>query len=323
MEELNFFRGINHKIDKYIEGLSSQHKEKQRFQKIKPQNITLNKHECRQLLLMQTQAKQLPVIFSQSKQGEKKITNRKRNKIDITKSNKNELLEILKSLMIQYINCDKKFKMIQNSCDRLKILIKDIYKNDLIVKTIKEKIIIFGNLLSIPIVNNKKNIHFSQQIHYGIIPYYNREQHSFLENIYSANKHILYLSEDELSENEYLLYSILKSIKYFCPDLIHPQYKTLTFHNMYNLYNTYQSIVNLIVEKFPEVTIVIKEVGLRTKLTPKFKRYIFINNNPNTKKRIYLLKSIYHKEENEYTTYHVINKKITDYVQLQRDQIID
>lgn len=323
MEELNFFRGINSKIDTYIQSLGPQQKEKQKSQKIKPKNITLDRHESKQLLLMQTQTKQVPLTFSQSKQGEMKIKNSRKNEINITKRNKNELLDILKSLMMQYIDSQKKLKTGRNYYDRLQNLVQDIYKNDLIVKTIKEKIIIFGNLLSIPIINNKKKVHFSQQIHYGIVSYYNRAQHSFLENIYSANKHILYLSEDDLSENEYLLYSILKSIKYFCPDLIHPQYKTLTFHNMYNLYHTYQSIVNLIVEKFPEITIFIKEVGFRTKLTPKFKRYIIINNNPNSKKRIYLLKSIYHKGGDEYTTYHVLNKNITEYVPLERNEIIE
>lgn len=322
MEELNFFRGINSKIERYIQGQNPQKNEKQTSQKIKPQNITLDRDESRQLLFMQTQAKQAPLTFSQSKQGELKGKKNRKNEINITKSNKNELLDILKSLMIQYINSRKKLKTSQNNRDTLQQLIENIHKNDMIIKTIKDKIMIFANLLSIPIVNYKKNVNFSIQARSQIIPYYNRAQHSFLENIYSANKHILYLSEDDLSENEYLLYSILKSIKYFCSDLIHPQYKTLTFRNMFNLYHTYQSIVNLIVEKFPEITIVIKEVGFRKSLTPKFKRYIIINNNPKSKKRIYLLKSIYHKGEDEYTTYHVLNKNITEYVPLERDEIL-
>ena len=203
--------------------------------------------------------------------------NKEYQHLNITHLKKNELFEILKNVMLQFLQKKKlpssRFKKLLDNCDA-----KQITK-----KVMKEKIMNFAKLLSIPMVYHKKTTRFEDQSRTVTKPHYNLKQTSMLKNIFKENNDISFTLHDtsKLTEEKYLLYCILASIKFYYPNLIPHRFKCFTFLNIYQIvqpknYSDIQSFVRII---FPSIFFVIQENGYnKLDERKKFSRYIFIND---------------------------------------------
>lgn len=293
MEQYNFFKGLNFIIDGEIKKLQVQQTKKQgksiwdpaffdppksqqqKIPTIKPSKSILEspKHEKKIPTKKWQKSLLCKLNFLKKKSTDKQLKNVTSNEIDITHLKKNVLFEIMKEIMFEYLK--------RNHNLSLENIVIHLNENEIMTKTIKEKIILFGELLSIPVVYRKKNIKFQNQIRTNIIPYYNLKQKVNLDRLYEQNNLVAFTFPNNivLFETQYFLYCILKSIKILFPETIPIKYNCLTFENIYQLLSSksYSSVTNFLTETFPGIVFIIKEIGFSSKNNPKFFRYIFIN----------------------------------------------
>jgi arsenate reductase-like glutaredoxin family protein len=278
MEQYNFFKGIHPEIDEEILKIQSRQKEKKSSKK--QQKTIWN-----------------PSFFDSSSQEESKTyrSTKKKEETNITHLKKDELSQIMKNVMLQFLESKRM------SINKLENLIKNMDTKKITKKSMKDKIILFSKLLSIPIVFQEKKIRFDVPSQISVTPHYNRKENLFLKKIYEMNNVIHFRLENisNLQEAQYFLYCLLKSIKIYYPNLIPQQYKCLTFLNIYQLVHptNYKDVVHFLKETFPTIFFIIQELGLKNK-KEKFNRYLFINEPETTQKKNdnYILKELHNHE---------------------------
>lgn len=288
MDQFNFFKGFNPEIDKVILKLQSEKKPK-KDKPNKKQNVSI----WNSSFFDQPQEQS----SSSSQQSKNVSASKKSNNLNITHLKKDELSQMMKKVMLQFLESKKM------SINRLENLIKNMDTKKITKKSMKDKIILFSKLLSIPIVFQKKNIRFDDPSQISVTPHYNRKENLFLKQIYEMNNVIDFTMKNmsNLLESQYFLYCILESIKIYYPDLIPQQYKCLTFLNMYQLVHpaNYKDVVHFLKETFPTIFFIIQELGLDVKSNKKkFNRYLFINEPETTQKKNdnYILKILHNHE---------------------------
>jgi hypothetical protein len=289
MEQYNFFKGINSKIDGQIQKLYAQQTKKQgksiwdptffdppnSQQHIKPSKSTFESPKEEKKIPTKKWQKSLlsKLNFLKKKTPREQFKDFRAQEINITHLKKNVLFQIMKEMMSEYLK--------RNHILSIENIVKNLNENEITTKTIKEKIILFGELLSIPVIYKRKNIKFQNQIRTTITPFYNLKQKVNLNKIYEQNNLISFTFPNNivLFEPQYFLYCILESIKILFPETIPNKYKCLTFENIYQLLpsKSYSSVSNFLTETFPEIFFIIKEIGFSSEKSPKFFRYIFIN----------------------------------------------
>lgn len=209
--------------------------------------------------------------------------------LDLRKLKKEVLLEIMKMLMIEYLN-EKKFTFPEQvqSIDNIGHIVKNIKTNNITVKVIKEKIKILSQLMNIPIlIDSNLKTKFGTKIQYKLnTPYYNKLIQRRIKTIFYGKKYDKKVnlkyngqkSVDDKYETEYFLFSILAAINAMFEQFIPSHLKCLTFGNISQLIKgnkpelTFPDIINFISRNFPNIMFVIREIGFK-----KFSRNYYIN----------------------------------------------
>ena len=225
----------------------------------------------------QTSTKQQQTSTKQTKQTKQQNI----KELDITKLKKSVLFNIMKALMLEYYN-----NITDNSCciQFIKYIIKNIKINDISLKIIKNKIVIFSELMNVPIKFQKKQLKYNQQKY--IIPLqHNNIIQKKLNNIFNfPSIKLVPLNNpmdpmEPIDEFEYFLYCILYSIKksnVYIPVRLYG----LKFSDIYQSLNskTYPNIIKFISETFPNTIFIIREFGYSSiKSKQKYKRDYIIN----------------------------------------------
>ena len=268
MEHYNFFKGLNFKIDAEIQNLHCREKKEKSVR----EPLKLQQQQSIRKVPKDDKKKSLLSRLIFLKENSIQTKNVILKEINISGLKKNVLFQIMKEIMFEYLK--------RNHCHCLENIVANLNENEITTKTLKEKIILFGELLSVPVVNTKKKIKFQNQIRTSIIPYYNLREKLNLDKLYEQNNLIFFTFVNTvLFENQFFLYSILKSIKILFPETIPTKYHCLTFENIYQLLASkkYSSVTNFLTQTFPKIFFIIREIGFSSKDNPKFFRYVFIN----------------------------------------------
>jgi len=302
--DLNFLKGVNVEMDNLI--LLLQGHQERGNQKLK--DSIQGKKQKRQLHKQRTvwdpnffvspeQQQLLEISRNLLLQNLRKITSyysiqksvQKSQILNLRKLKKEVLLEIMKMLMIEYLN-KKKFTFPEQvqSIDNIGHIVKNIKTNNITVKVIKEKIKILSQLMNIPIlIDSNLKTKFGTKIQYKLnTPYYNRSLQRRIKNIFDGKKydkkvHLKYngqKSVDDKYETEYFLFSILAAINAMFEQFIPSHLKCLTFGNISQLIKgnkpelTFPDIINFISRNFPNIMFIVKEIGFK-----KFSRNYYIN----------------------------------------------
>jgi len=299
--DLNFLKGVNVEIDNLI-SLIQRHREHENH---KPRTSIQGKKQKRQLhkqrsvwdpnfFVSPEQQQLLQITRNLLLQNLRKIIRyhstqksvQKSQTLDLRKLKKEVLLEIMKMLMIEYLN-EKKISF-PDQVLPIEHIVKNIKKNDITVKVIKEKIKILSQLMNIPIlIDSNLKTKFGTKIKYKLnAPYYNRLMQRQIKNIfdgpqYNKKIHLKYNGQTSVNdkyETEYFLFSILAAIRAMFEQFIPSHLKCLTFDNISQLIKgnkpelTYPDIIKFISENFPNIMFVIREIGFK-----KFSRNYYIN----------------------------------------------
>ena len=302
--DLNFLKGVNVEMDNLI--LLLQGHQERGNQKLK--DSIQGKKQKRQLHKQRTvwdpnffvspeQHQLLEISKNLLLQNLRKIISyystqksvQKSQTLDLRKLKKEVLLEIMKMLMIEYLN-EKKFTFPEQvqSINNIGHIVKNIKTNNITVKVIKEKIKILSQLMNIPIlIGSNLKTKFGTKIQYKLnTPYYNRSIQRRIKTIFDGKKydkkvHLKYngqKSVDDKYETEYFLFSILAAINAMFEQFIPSHLKCLTFGNISQLIKgnkpelTFPDIINFISRNFPNIMFIVKEIGFK-----KFSRNYYIN----------------------------------------------
>jgi len=299
--DLNFLKGINVEIDNLI-SLIQRHRKPRND---KTQTSIQGKKQKRQLhkqrsvwdpnfFVSPEQQQLLEIGRNLLLQNLRKITRyhstqksvQKSQTLDLRKLKKEVLLEIMKMLMIEYLN--EKKSSFPDQVVPIEHIVKHIKTNDITVKVIKEKIKILSQLMNIPIlISSNLKTKFGTKIKYKLnAPYYNRLMQRQIKTIFDGKKydkkvHLKYNGQTSVNdkyETEYFLFSILAAIRTMFEQFIPSHLKCLTFGNISQLIKgnkpelTYPDIIKFISENFPNIMFVIREIGFK-----KFSRNYYIN----------------------------------------------
>lgn len=274
MDQYNFFKGLNSEIDNEIIKIQQPKKKVTKSQDSKKVQTKLPLKKQNKSI-WDASFFEPPELHSE--QQTKSLATRG-NQLNITHMKKQELFEIMKNVMTQFLE-SKKLSIL-----RLQNIIENIDIQKITKKTIKDKIILFSKLLSIPMIHEKKKIRFQNEIKIPIQPHYNLKENNIMKNIFAKNKllNFGFQNTNNMMEYEYFLYCILKSIKIYYPDFIPSRYKCLTFSNINNLVQpkSFQDVVKFLHENFSSIFFIIQEIGMQCTTGKRFYSRIFFINDP-------------------------------------------
>lgn len=277
MDQYNFFKGLNSNIDEEISKI--QFEKPQRKQKKTKKDKKQKEHSVSvwNSSFFNPPTKQKS---SSSEQSKNITTSNALENLNIGSLKKDKLFEVMKNVMLQFLY-KKKLSII-----RLENLIENLDSRHITKKTMKDKIMFFSTLLSIPIKHKKKTVNFDSQSRTVTKSFYNLKEIRTLRSLYTKRTEILFnvVNTPNLGQEEekYLFYCILASVKFYYPNLIPDHYKCLTFSNIYQLVQpkTYTDIVDFVQEVFPSIVFIIQETG-HNKFNEKrrYSRYYLMNEN--------------------------------------------
>jgi len=264
MDQYNFFKGLNSNIDEEISKIQSE----------KPQK------------------KQRKQKSSSTEQSKNITASNALENLNIGYLKKDKLFEVMKNVMLQFLY-KKKLSII-----RLEYLIENLDSKHITKKTMRDKIMFFTTLLSIPIKYKRKTANFESQSRTVTESFYNLKEMRALKNLFIKRTEILFnvVNTPNLGEVEekYFFYCILASVKFYYPDLIPDRYKCLTFYNIYQLVQpkTYTDIVDFVQEVFPSIVFIIQETGFnKLKGKRRYTRYYLMNEKLRTESIVDILEN--------------------------------
>lgn len=279
MDQYNLFKGLNSNIDEEISKI--QFEKPQRKQKKTKKDKKQKEHS---VSVWNSSFFNPPTTqkSSSSEQSKNITTSHALENLNIGSLKKDKLFEVMKNVMLQFLY-KKKLSII-----RLEYLIENLDSRHITKKTMKDKIMFFSTLLSIPIKHNKKTVNFESQSRTVTESFYNLKDTRALKKFFLERTEILFntINTDLSKEEEkYLFYCILASVKFCYPNLITPnlipyKYKCSTFSNIYEVVQpkTYAGIVDFVQKVFPSIVFIIQEVGYsKFKEKRRYTRYLFMN----------------------------------------------
>lgn len=288
MNQYNFFKGLDTNIDEEISKI--QFEKPQRKQK-KPKTDKKQKDKSVSVWNPSFFNPSTKQKSSSSEQSKNITTSNALENLNIGSLKKEKLFEVMKNVMLQFLY-KKKLSII-----RLEYLIENLDSRHITKKTMKDKIMFFSTLLSIPIKHNKKTVNFESQSRTVTESFYNLKETHALKKLFLERTEILFNTiNTDLSQEEekYLFYCILASVKFYYPNLIPDKYKCSTFSNIYQDVQpkTYAGIVDFVQEVFPSIVFIIQEIG-RNKFNEKrrYTRYLFMNENLRPESIVDILKN--------------------------------
>jgi hypothetical protein len=269
MEQYNFFKGIHPDIDREILKIQS-------LKKTKKPKSTKKKYKTVWDPSFFDTPDQETSSFSQQ-QSKSYAFGPSNDSLNITHLNKEQLFEIMKNVMLQFLQTKKL------SINRLENLIESIDSKKITKKAMKEKIIFFAKLLTIPMTYQKKKTRFDHQSRIVTEPHFNLKENMILKNVYHTSNEIIFHIQNtpDLPEEKYFLYCILAAVKFYYSNVIPDKYKCLTFLNIFQLLQprNYSDILTFVQESFPSIFFIIQENGFENLHQKKrFSRYIFMND---------------------------------------------